>query len=221
MTSRSRWPSSWPARCVRRRGSSPKRSSRGLAPRPGLPAQRPHQTATSTSTWIDRLISGRCSATPHRHRPPHRTGRSSSSTPRSTRTRRRTSGTCGTRPLATRSSDCWSFSGTTSKLRTTSMTPACRSPMSLSDFSSSSRRRSTTSRPLPTHRGSTTTAGTCTRKSPSGTRPTAVDSSCGRRPCGTSNTVRTRRQTWRGSSPTGSSRSISRRWTGSTSSTTC
>ena len=58
--------------------------------------------------------------------------RRSSSTRPSTRTRRRTSVTCATRRSATRSSACCASAARRSRCRTTSTTPACRSPTSSS-----------------------------------------------------------------------------------------
>ena len=58
--------------------------------------------------------------------------RSSSSTRRSTRTRRRTSAICATRRSATRSCGCCASRAGRSRCRTTSTTPACRSPTSSS-----------------------------------------------------------------------------------------
>ena len=96
--------------------------------------------------------------------------RPSSSTRRSTRTRRRTSATCATPRSATPSDGCSASRAARSRSRTTSTTPASRSPTSSSASASSNGRRSPTSAPSPNRPASTTTAGTSTRRSPSGTQ---------------------------------------------------
>ncbi len=91
----------------------------------------------------------------------------SSSTRPSTRTRRPTSVTCAIRRSATRFVRLLRFSRRArSRCRTTSTTPACRSPTSWSDSASWRASRSTEIRAIAdsTRRsGSTTTAGTSTR----------------------------------------------------------
>ena len=64
--------------------------------------------------------------------PPMSAARFWLSTPASIPTRRRTSATCATPFSATRSSACCAPPGTPSTCRTTSTTPACKSPMSWS-----------------------------------------------------------------------------------------
>ena len=110
----------------------------------------------------------------HRAGAPHRrqadTGtRPSSSTRPSIRTRPRTSATCATPRSAIRSSACSASAALRLKCRTTSTTPAFRSPTWSSASAISTGRRSRRSAPSPTRRASTTTAGICTPASPSGT----------------------------------------------------
>ena len=68
----------------------------------------------------------------------------------------------------------------------------------------SSRSRSTMSGTSQRRRGSTTTAGTCTRGSPNGTRPTRAGSTFERGRCTSSSTAATTRRTWAHSSSIGS-----------------
>ena len=75
--------------------------------------------------------------------------------------------------------------------RTTSTTPASRSPTSSSASASSSTRRSTRSARSPTRRASTTTAGISTRGSPSGTTATRRAWRSAPRRCTTSSTAAT------------------------------
>ena len=105
-----------------------------------LPQRLPRPAARSCSpAW-------RPAATGRRAPPP---ARPSSSTPPSIRTRRRTSATCATPRSATRSCACCGSAASRSRCRTTSTTPACRSPTSWSASASS---RSSTLDDVQAHR---------------------------------------------------------------------
>ena len=131
--SRCRSPSSWPAACGKRRAPS-RRSSRRARPVPGVAAHRGARQRLPERlprpARVPRRAPDRGADCP-RPRRPRRAKRSSSTRP-SIRTRPRTSATCATRRSATRSCACCGSAARRSKCRTTSTTPACRSPTSSS-----------------------------------------------------------------------------------------
>ena len=175
-TSGRRWPSNWRARCARRPAPSPRTWPPALAPitgvqrvdaaangylnvfldRAGVPARRTRRRAPAGGADAGRQDHRRA----HRHQSqqggPHR--------PPAQRRARRHPRARAALPRHARS-----------KSRTTSTTPACRSPTSSSASVTS---RAIDLEDVRAHRrhapGSTTTAGTSTRASPSGTRRTSA-----------------------------------------------
>ena len=135
--SRSR--SSSRGRCGRRRERSPRSWSQADRRDPGRRARRRRAERLPEPLSRSAGVSAR---SPRASEPPAavecRPRRRSSSTRPSIRTRRRTSAICGTPRSATRSCACCGSAARRSKCRTTSTTPASRSPTSSSASASSS-----------------------------------------------------------------------------------
>ena len=135
-----RSPSSWRAGCARRRAPSPRKS-----PPPRRRCAGVRQVVAAPNGYLNFFLDrsaflrerlGRAPAAA----PAPATARPSSSTRPSTRTRRPTSATCATPRSATRSCARCASAAPASRCRTTSTTPACRSPTSWSASASSNRK---------------------------------------------------------------------------------
>ena len=149
-TWRCRSRSSWRAGCARRRASIAQELAGALTDVEGV--ARLESTANGyLNVFLDRAAFLRSRLDPAdagRATRRGRRARRSSSTPPSTRTRRRTSAICATRRSATRWCGCCASAASRSKCRTTSTTPASRSPTSSSGSKCSSTSRSTSVRAL-------------------------------------------------------------------------